>query len=278
MSEAAAQAAYEHNGQPVTREAFYAIACDPQRSVAVEACAGAGKTWMLVSRMLRALLDGCAPHEILAITFTKKAAGEMRQRLQEWLQEFAAKPLPDLEKELIARGIGPQRALDKREQLQKLYRQTLDAGRPVQIRTFHSWFAALLGTAPLSVLEQQGLPAHYDLLEDDAEAVREVWRPYLAAVAQDAALRADYEACVAHHGRSQTHKALEGALADADRHARRHARDPGPAARDGDLEVGAADAGPTFFVRHGEARAVRGPHVEGRVAPHAHIIPRAVQS
>ena len=55
------QAAYEHNGRPVSREAFYAIACDPARSVAVEACAGAGKTWMLVSRMLRALLDGCAP-------------------------------------------------------------------------------------------------------------------------------------------------------------------------------------------------------------------------
>jgi len=82
-------AAYEHNGQPVSREAFYAIACDPQRSVAVEACAGAGKTWVLVSRMLRALLEGCAPHEILAITFTKKAAGEMRQRLQEWLEQFA---------------------------------------------------------------------------------------------------------------------------------------------------------------------------------------------
>ena len=76
------QAAYEHNGRPVSREAFYAIACDPARSVAVEACAGAGKTWMLVSRMLRALLDGCAPHEILAITFTKKAAGEMRQQLK----------------------------------------------------------------------------------------------------------------------------------------------------------------------------------------------------
>ncbi|MGD9774206.1 UvrD-helicase domain-containing protein [Diaphorobacter sp.] len=209
----AVQAAYEHNGQPVSREAFYAIACDPARSVAVEACAGAGKTWMLVSRMLRALLDGCAPHEILAITFTKKAAGEMRQRLQEWLQEFSSKPLPELERELTARGISPQHAQDKREQLQKLYRQTLDAGRPVQIRTFHSWFAALLGTAPLSVLEQQGLPAHYELLEDDAEAVREVWRPYLAAVAQDAQLRADYQASVALHGRSQTHKALEGALA-----------------------------------------------------------------
>ncbi|MGH8035955.1 MAG: hypothetical protein ACREO9_12065, partial [Lysobacterales bacterium] len=50
-------AAYECNGEPVSADAFYAIACDPRRSVAVEACAGAGKTWMLVSRILRALLD-----------------------------------------------------------------------------------------------------------------------------------------------------------------------------------------------------------------------------
>ncbi|MDR6768931.1 ATP-dependent helicase/nuclease subunit A [Acidovorax delafieldii] len=209
----ATQAAYEHNGRPVSREAFYAIACDPARSVAVEACAGAGKTWMLVSRMLRALLDGCAPHEILAITFTKKAAGEMRQRLQEWLEQFSHKPLDELTAELIARGISPQGALDKREALQNLYRQLLEAGRPVQIRTFHSWFAALLGTAPLALLQQQGLPAHFELLEDDAEAVREVWPPFLQTVAESASLRADYEAVVARHGRSQTHKALAAALA-----------------------------------------------------------------
>lgn len=207
------QAAYEHNGRPVSREAFYAIACDPARSVAVEACAGAGKTWMLVSRMLRALLDGCAPHEILAITFTKKAAGEMRQRLQEWLEQFSHKPLEELTTELIARGISPQGARDKREVLQNLYRQLLEAGRPVQIRTFHSWFAALLGTAPLALLQQQGLPAHFELLEDDAEAVREVWPPFLQTVAESASLRADYEAVVARHGRSQTHKALAAALA-----------------------------------------------------------------
>ena len=207
------QAAYEHNGQPISREGFYAIACDPARSVAVEACAGAGKTWMLVSRMLRALLDGCAPHEILAITFTKKAAGEMRQRLQEWLEDFSHRPLDELTPELIARGIGPERALDKREALQNLYRQMLASGRPVQIRTFHSWFAALLGTAPLALLQSQGLPAHFELLEDDAEAVREVWSPFLQAVAESPSLRADYEAVVAQHGRSQTHKALAAALA-----------------------------------------------------------------
>lgn len=207
------QAAYEHNGRPVSREAFYAIACDPARSVAVEACAGAGKTWMLVSRMLRALLDGAAPHEILAITFTKKAAGEMRQRLQEWLEAFSHKPLDELTAELISRGISPERALDKREALQNLYRQMLASGRPVQIRTFHSWFAALLGTAPLALLQAQGLPANFELLEDDEEAVREVWRPFLHAVAASPELRADYEAVVARHGRSQTHKALAAALA-----------------------------------------------------------------
>ena len=55
------KAAYQHNNQTVSAEAFYQIACDPRRSVAVEACAGAGKTWMLVSRIVRALLDGVDP-------------------------------------------------------------------------------------------------------------------------------------------------------------------------------------------------------------------------
>ena len=81
--------AYRLDGRSVSREAFYAAACDPRRAVVVEACAGAGKTWMLVSRIVRALLDGAAPQDILAITFTRKAAGEMRTRLADWLQGFA---------------------------------------------------------------------------------------------------------------------------------------------------------------------------------------------
>ena len=221
--------AYEHNGRPCTREAFYAIACDPRRHVAVEACAGAGKTWMLVSRMLRALLDGSAPHEILAITFTKKAAGEMRQRLREWLQDFArprpARPdqgqpaeteadwLARLDKELVSRGIEPKSATSQRQQLQNLYASVLGHGRPVQIRTFHSWFIALLKCAPLAVLRQLGLPSAFELLEDDADAVAEVWRRYLRTLAGDADLSAHYHALVAQLGRHTAHQALEAALA-----------------------------------------------------------------
>jgi ATP-dependent helicase/nuclease subunit A len=204
--------AYEHNGERVSRERFYAIACDPRRSVAVEACAGAGKTWMLVSRILRALLAGAKPHEILAITFTKKAAGEMRQRLHGWLAEFAHAPPETLAAALVSRGM-VQPAANDVQALKDLYAAMLAAGRPVQIRTFHSWFAALLRNAPVSVLEQLGLPVHYELLEDDSDAISMVWRRFHGAVAAEPASRADFEALVAMHGRSQTQKALLAALA-----------------------------------------------------------------
>jgi len=61
------------------------IALDQNNSVVVEACAGSGKTWLLVSRIVRLLLAGVQPSEILAITFTRKAAQEMQERLHDWL-------------------------------------------------------------------------------------------------------------------------------------------------------------------------------------------------
>ena len=218
-------AAYECNGQPVSADTFYAIACDPRRSVAVEACAGAGKTWMLVSRIVRALLDGSGtdpgaptvrPHEILAITFTKKAAGEMRERLDEWLKLFTTADDETLRKELIMRGVSsqidPRSNPDVRRQLSNLYRSLLASGRSVQIRTFHSWFAALLRSAPVAVLQRLGLPVNYELLEDDAPARALVWRRFYAAVVGDAAFKADFEALVLAHGRFQADKALQAAL------------------------------------------------------------------
>jgi len=206
------QAAFEHNGALVERARFYAIACDPRRSVAVEACAGAGKTWMLVSRIVRALLEGAAPHEILAITFTKKAAGEMRQRLLEWLEQFAHQTDAQLRQELLQRGLTHEPTPDQLQRLRHLHQTLLQGGRPVQIRTFHSWFAALVRSAPLQALADMGLPAHYELLENDAQAVALAWPRFQGTVAADPDACADYLAAVAAHGRSQTQKALESAL------------------------------------------------------------------
>ena len=218
-------AAYACNDQPVSAEAFYAIACDPRRSVAVEACAGAGKTWMLVSRIVRALLEGVdpitgvlrvQPHEILAITFTKRAAAEMRGRLQEWLAQFASADADTLVKELATRGI--QSTADAKalassvRALATLYQSTLECERQVQIRTFHSWFAALLRSAPLAVLHELGLPLGYELLEDDTRAKALALRRFYAVVATTPALRADFAALVFEHGRHQAEKALQTAL------------------------------------------------------------------
>ena len=205
-------AAFEHNGATVERAHFYAIACDPRRSVAVEACAGAGKTWMLVSRMVRALLQGCPPQEILAITFTKKAAGEMRQRLHEWLLKFATATDATLRQELRDRGFTQEPSAEQLQSLRKLHSALLCSGRQVQIRTFHSWFAALLRSAPLSVLQELGLPTQYELLENDVQAVAQTWSRFQQRVVGMPDAREDYLCAVATHGRHQTQKALAAAL------------------------------------------------------------------
>src|SRR5712691_9684795 len=62
-------------------------AVDPSRNVVLEASAGTGKTRVLVERYFNLLIAGVDPDNILAITFTRKAAAEMRQRLIERLKE-----------------------------------------------------------------------------------------------------------------------------------------------------------------------------------------------
>ncbi|MEO9150724.1 MAG: UvrD-helicase domain-containing protein, partial [Burkholderiaceae bacterium] len=204
--------AFQCNGETVPMARFYAVACDPARHVAVEACAGAGKTWMLVSRIVRALLAGCAPHEILAISFTRRAAGEMRERLHQWLAEFARAEPAKLVDELIARGLTPAAAQASAEPLRGLYRTVLDAARPVQIRTFHGWFWTLLAGAPLSLLERLGLPADAELVEDETELVARLWPRFYQRLIEQPPLRADHLALVKAHGRFQTQKALDSVL------------------------------------------------------------------
>ena len=196
--------AYRIAGRSAPQAQFYALACDPARSVVVEACAGAGKTWMLVSRILRALLAGAEPQHILAITFTRKAAGEMRERLEEWLTEFSNAHSTHEERvqQLALRGLTQAEAQALAPALGGLHEQLLRSGRSVEVRTFHGWFAQLAAHAPLGLFDRLGLPADYEPLEDITVLRDALLRRLHRVVRAQPALLADYRMLVQRHRRS----------------------------------------------------------------------------
>ncbi|CAG2153180.1 UvrD-helicase domain-containing protein [Cupriavidus plantarum] len=199
--------AYLRDGHPVAESEFTRAACDPSRSVVVEACAGSGKTWLLVARLVRLLLAGAQPHEILAITFTRKAAEEMRERLLEVLSELASGTDDAVMEALTMRGLTPDAARDALPRARQLHAQVLASPGRMAIDTFHGWFGTLLRGAPLS----SGIVPGAMLREDALRMKREAWAPFWRALAspQYEDLRAAYAELVDAIGEFQTRALLD---------------------------------------------------------------------
>ncbi len=162
------------------RAALNAAALNPNLSVVVEACAGSGKTWLLVSRILRLLLAGAAPSSILAITFTRKAAQEMKLRLMDWLEILAR--ASDEE----ARQFLRQRAMDDDEiaallpRARALHAEVSFASPAIGIATFHGWFQQLLSAAPLGLNA-----ADATIVESESTLLDDAWRTLAERLSRD---------------------------------------------------------------------------------------------
>jgi ATP-dependent helicase/nuclease subunit A len=199
--------AYEMNGQGLSMAEFTRHACDPRHSVVVQACAGSGKTWLLVARMLRLLLEGVQPAELLAITFTRKAAQEMRQRLLELLHELALANEEQAKQILLDRGIVSEQLTVYLPRARNLYESILAGTQSLSLDTFHSWFGRLIQLAPLA----SGVPHGFSLLEGTAELQREAYRQLMQTIqrSEDESLKTDLLFLFKEIGDAQTKSLLD---------------------------------------------------------------------
>lgn len=138
----------------------YLNAIVPSCNAVVLASAGTGKTWLLVTRIIRLLLEGTPPAGILAITFTRKAALEMQERLLQRLLELAT--LEDAELDAALTTLGLAADTTQRQQVRSAYETLLKSEHSPRITTFHAFCQELLRRFPL----EADVPPGFDLIEN----------------------------------------------------------------------------------------------------------------
>jgi ATP-dependent exoDNAse (exonuclease V) beta subunit len=145
-------------------------------SVLVQAPAGSGKTTLLVQRYLRLLARVDAPECILALTFTRRAAQEMRERVLSALEAAGRGQCPqNMNRETWNLALSARRhldasRLDMERQPSRLRIETIDA--------FNAWLA---GQLPIAA----GAGSAFQVLADASHCYQEAARRALARESDD---------------------------------------------------------------------------------------------
>lgn len=120
-------------------------ALDPRQSFIVQAPAGSGKTELIIQRFLTLLAHVKKPEEILAITFTKKAAHEMRARVVNALEQALYQPEPEKAHEKLTWQLASAVLKQDREMQWEL----INNPNQLHIKTIDSFCSYLTGQLPL---------------------------------------------------------------------------------------------------------------------------------
>jgi len=153
------------------------LAADPARNASVHASAGTGKTWLLVTRIVRLLLAGVAVENLLAVTFTRKAAAEMQERVAERLRALASADEPGLDAMLRQFGVAPDAA--SRERARGLYEALLFHPYALRATTFHAFCQELLQRFPL----EAGVTPGFSISETTGLLEQSAWDALVADTA-----------------------------------------------------------------------------------------------
>lgn len=146
---------------PLAVREAQAKASDPATSAFVAANAGAGKTHVLVNRVIRLLLDGVSPEKILCITFTKAAAANMAQRVFETLGRWVTLDDAALDAAILATGATKPFA-KTRERARELFACALETPGGLKVQTIHALCTRLLQQFPF----EANVPARFAVLDD----------------------------------------------------------------------------------------------------------------
>src|SRR5712691_8631263 len=153
-------------------------ALEPTESVWVAASAGTGKTKVLTDRLLALMLGGTDPAHILCLTFTRAAAAEMANRINERLAAWTTLPPGRLAEELVAlTGHLPQEHETARAR--QLFAEILEVPGGAKIATIHAFCQSLLRRFPL----EAGVPPEFAVIDERgaAEALAEAAEAVIAA-------------------------------------------------------------------------------------------------
>src|SRR5208283_1679624 len=146
-----------------------ATASDPSASAWVSANAGSGKTHVLAQRVLRLLLKGAPPAQILGLTFTKAAAANMAGRIFNTLAEWTTLGGEALTKAIIDSGAGTPRP-DELKFARRLFARTIETPGGLKIQTLHAFCERLLQRFPF----EANVPAHFRVIDErEAKALME---------------------------------------------------------------------------------------------------------
>ena len=136
-------------------------ASNPRTSAWVSANAGSGKTHVLTQRVLRLLLDGTPPAQILCLAYTKAAAANMADRIFSRLARWASLADKALEQAIVDCGAdAPDRA--KLIFARQLFARTIETPGGLKIQTLHAVAERLLRLFPF----EANVPAHFKVLDE----------------------------------------------------------------------------------------------------------------